>query len=195
MSTVVRDLRRSGPIAKVIGVSACAVVVAGAVTAAIRSGPSGSGTPTGPVGWVRVVDREVGFIARLPAAPKNYGSARSVGGTQLEVWQARAGHRIVIDRFAIPDVSSTGLERIFREAVDSLARGSGFLVQSQGPTTFRGQPARAGAYVADDGSSYRAIIFADGAGDLYFIGAPGRYYDAVTTSFRVLIPQSRPLRR
>jgi hypothetical protein len=182
-----RDLVRSGTLAVGLAISLLVVLVTGATAAAVRTGSraSGSGPTAGvPHGWVRVVDRTVGFTAWLPSAPKDGPPSPTADGLILTV--ARASHRIAIARIAIPDSAAGDLTQAFRGAIDALAWGAGFQVQSEGPTTFRGEQARQGLYVTDTGTYYRAMIFVAGAGDLYLIASPARVFKAVTTNFRRL---------
>jgi len=197
--TLAGDLRRSGAFATSVAVTLCAVALIGVVAAVTRGTGSDAtaqnhaAVSTVTRGWVRVVDRKVGFAARLPGQPQDVSFVSHGGGLRVPVKAARVSHRIAIERIRIPDLSSTYLARIFRAAIDSLASGTGFQVESEGATTFRGQLAREVRYVTDNGTSYEAVIFVDGAGDLYLIASPARYFDAVTTSFQVLVPQSRSL--
>jgi hypothetical protein len=187
MLTPLRDLRRSSTVAKGVAVCTFAVLVAGIVTAAMRATPGGASSATAqapsgtPAGWVRVVDRQVGFTAYLPDQPAN-----DTVRIPLEGELARASHGIVIERFAASVASAAELARIFRGAIDALANGTGFQVVSERASIFRGHLAREGEYVADDGTRYRAVIFADRAGEVFLIGSSARYFEVVTAGFGVL---------
>ncbi|HVV75965.1 MAG TPA: hypothetical protein VHC43_08000 [Mycobacteriales bacterium] len=189
-----------GRVERSVAVSLVVVLIAGVVTAITRS-TGGSGRTQGSDAasriahrWVRVVDPKVGFIARLPRRPTDFTLVPNrPGGPHVDGAAARDGRGIVIERFAIPAVSATELARIFRSSIASLATGAGFEVESEGPSTFRGQIAREGRYVTDSGKSYQAMIFVDGAGDLYLIAAPARYFETLTRSFQVYVPPDRPL--
>jgi hypothetical protein len=175
-----------------IAVAAGAVAIIGGVTAGVRASGStaaGTGAHAKPQGWVQVVDRVVGFSAPLPARPTDSRLAPRLGdGTQLWVRVARASHRIVIERIASPDVSPAEVAQIFRAAVDSLAWGAGFQVESQSATSFRGRPAHEGLYVTDTGAYYRALMFIDTRSDLCLIAAPARVFDQITASFQSIPP-------
>lgn len=198
MHPLVHDLREAGLVEKFTAVAALTVLTVGIVTAITRSTGAdqrSSGAPATSAiarGWIRVVDPKVGFTARLPDKPTDSTrNAPLAPGTDLRIWLATERHRIVIERIEIPELSAPSLARVFRTAVDSLAEGAGFQVVSERATTFRGRLAREGLYVTDTGESYKAVAFVDGAGDLYLIAAPARYYDAVAASFRVLAPPPR----
>lgn len=189
MDGALNDLRRSGALATSVAAGLVAVLLVGVIAVLIRApgGSSRAGTNSAkrvPAGWVRVVDRSVGFTAWLPSPPKDGPPSPTAGGLVLTV--ARTNHRVAIARITIPDSSAAGLAHAFRGVIDSLAWGAGFQVDSEGATTFRGHLARQGLYVTDNGTYYRAVIFIADAGDAYLIASPAPYFKAVTTSFRIL---------
>lgn len=186
MYALLNDLRRAGKPAIGLAVALCAVLLTGIVVSATQAQSSHRRTAAaGPNGWVQVTDLKVGFTARLPERPADSRLASvSADGTHFKVRLATAGQRIVIERFAVPEVSASMLSAIFRSAIDSLASGAGFQVESEGDTTFRGQLARLGVYVTDSGTRYKAMIFVAGAENLYLIAAPARDFRPITTSFQ-----------
>lgn len=175
-----------------VAACACALVLIGTLTALVRTAGSDAGSPAAQAmrritrGWAPVVDRAVGFRALLPSQPVDSSlSLPASAGGRLAVRVARADHRIVIERIAGPASSVKELTQVFHSAADVLATGTGFQVESERATSFRGQVGREAVYLTDTGVRYQALIFVATAGE-YLIAAPARYFEPVTAGFHVL---------
>jgi hypothetical protein len=191
---------RRGRLAAAVAMSTAAVLTAGVVTAVVRTGGSGTHSQSPRTsaistdGWTRVVDHKVGFIDRLPDQPVDSPRVPvKVGPYAFSVRIAAIPRHIVIERETIPDLSASELADSFRAALYSFAGSAGLDIKSDITTTFHGLSAREGTFAAGDGRSFQAVVFVDGAGDLYMIASPVSYFDAITRSFQVYIPASRAL--
>jgi hypothetical protein len=189
--TTLQQLQRTGAVAVTIAISAVVVLLVGLTTAVVRVGDRAGGTSDAAAGgdgiargWVHVLDRAAGFAALLPHQPTDSSvESQLASGTRLTARVARAGHGIVIERIDVPQAAAA-IDEAFRGAVDSLAPGTGFQVESEQVTSYRSQVARKGIYKTDNGSRYEVMIFLAEASVLYLIAAPTRYFNVVTTSFR-----------